>query len=94
MDTKVVERLAKALSDRNRLLILQKIAQQPCMGCNQVNEVVSLAQPSVSHHMKVLVDAGLVDSDKIGRNVNFYLNKEKIQDMINFLEKLKGGCSA
>lgn len=89
MDTKVVERIAKALSDRNRLLILQKIAKQKCLGCTQVHEVVSLAQPSVSHHVKVLVDAGLIDSTKDGRNLNLYLNKERIQELIDFLSQLK-----
>ncbi len=89
MDTKVVEKIAKALSDRNRLLILQKIAQQQCVGCYQMHEVVSLAQPSVSHHLKVLVDAGLVNADKVGRNVNLSLNKEQVQALIEYLTKLK-----
>jgi ArsR family transcriptional regulator len=89
MDTKVVEKVAKALSDRNRLLILQKIAQQRCVGCYQVHEVVSLAQPSVSHHVKVLVDAGLVNSDKTGRNINLSLNKDKLQELIDYLTHLK-----
>ena len=89
MDPKAVERIAKALSDRNRLLILQKIAKQKCLGCTQVQEIVSLAQPSVSHHVKVLVDAGLVDSHKDGRNLNLYLNNEKLQELIDFLSQLK-----
>ena len=88
MDTKVVERIAKALSDRNRLLILQNIAKQKCVGCTQVQDVVSLAQPTLSHHVKVLVDAGLVDTLKDGRNLNLYLNKEKVQELIDFLSKL------
>jgi ArsR family transcriptional regulator len=89
MDPKVVERIAKALSDRNRLLILQKIAKQKCLGCTQAQEIVSLAQPSVSHHVKVLVDAGLVDSHKDGRNLNLYLNNQKLQELIDFLSQLK-----
>ena len=89
MDTKVVEKLAKALSDRNRLLILEKIAQQHCVGCCQVNEVVSLTQPAVSHHLKVLVEAGLIHSDKAGRNISLSLNMEKIQELIDYLSQLK-----
>ena len=88
MDTKAVERMAKALSDRNRLLILQKIAKQRCIGCMEVQDMVSLAQPTLSHHVKVLVDAGLVDSQKDGRNLNLYLNKEKVQELIDFLSQL------
>ncbi|MDO1446440.1 metalloregulator ArsR/SmtB family transcription factor [Rhodocytophaga aerolata] len=89
MDPKAVEKLAKALSDRNRLLILQKIAQQRCVGCCQVNEVVPLTQPAVSHHLKVLVEAGLVHSDKAGRNINLSLNMDKVQELINYLTQLK-----
>jgi ArsR family transcriptional regulator len=89
MDTKVIERIAKALSDRNRLLILQKIANTGCVGCEQVSEVVALAQPSVSHHLKVLVDAGLIRSDKTGRHINLSLNKDTLQEFIDYLNQLK-----
>lgn len=92
MDTKAVEKIAKALSDRNRLLILQQIAGQGCVGCYQVHEVVALAQPSVSHHVKVLVDAGLIHADKVGRNVNLSLNKDNVQSLIDYLAGLKNGC--
>ena len=91
LDTKAVERIAKALSDRNRLLILLKIARQGCVGCCQMQEVVSLAQPSVSHHVKVLADAGLVHADKTGRNLNLSLNREGVQALIDFLNELRNG---
>jgi ArsR family transcriptional regulator len=91
LDTKTVEKIAKALGDRNRLLILQKIARQGCVGCCQMQEVVALAQPSVSHHVKVLADAGLVHADKSGRNVNLSLNREGVQALIDFLTGLQNG---
>jgi ArsR family transcriptional regulator len=91
LDTKAVEKIAKALGDRNRLLILQKIARQGCVGCCQMQEVVSLTQPSVSHHVKVLADAGLVHADKTGRNVNLSLNREGVQALIDFLNGLNNG---
>jgi ArsR family transcriptional regulator len=91
LDAKTVEKIAKALGDRNRLLILQKIARQGCVGCCQMQEVVALAQPSVSHHVKVLADAGLVHADKAGRNVNLSLNREQVQALIDFLTGLKNG---
>jgi ArsR family transcriptional regulator len=91
LDAKTVEKIAKALGDRNRLLILQKIARQGCVGCCQMQEVVALAQPSVSHHVKVLADAGLVHADKTGRNLNLSLNREQVQALIDFLTGLKNG---
>jgi DNA-binding transcriptional ArsR family regulator len=56
-----------------------------------MQEVVSLAQPSVSHHVKVLADAGLVHADKTGRNVNLSLNREGVQALIDFLNGLNNG---
>lgn len=91
LDAKTVEKIAKALGDRNRLLILQKIARQGCVGCCQMQEVVALTQPSVSHHVKVLAGAGLVHADKTGRNVNLSLNREQVQALIDFLTRLKSG---
>jgi ArsR family transcriptional regulator len=92
MGTKEVEKIAKAMSDRSRLLILQKVAQQHCVGCQEVHQVLSLAQPSVSHHVKVLVDAGLLHSEKSGRNITLSLNKEAVQALIDYLSLLRSGC--
>ncbi len=96
MDTKGlekgVEKIARAMSDRSRLLILQKVAGQHCVGCQEVHRVLSLAQPSVSHHVKVLVDAGLVHSEKSGRNLTLSLNKATIQALIDYLTLLRNGC--
>ena len=54
--------------------------------------MLSLAQPSVSHHVKVLVDAGLVHSEKSGRNITLSLNKDAIQALIDYLSLLRNGC--
>ena len=59
--------LFKALSDPARVRIVNLIAQ--CGGevcaCD-LNEPVGLAQPTVSHHLKKLVDAGLLEREKRG----------------------------
>ncbi|CAI9410933.1 ArsR/SmtB family transcription factor [Nocardioides sp. T2.26MG-1] len=66
------ERLArvfKALSDPTRVRLLSMIAARPgeeaCV-CDLI-EPVGLSQPTVSHHMKQLVDAGLVTREQRGR---------------------------
>ncbi|MCV7539375.1 metalloregulator ArsR/SmtB family transcription factor, partial [Micrococcus luteus] len=65
VDSVEAERIAsllKALSDPTRLRLLSHVAAQ---GCNSVcacdlTEPLGISQPTVSHHMKKLVDAGLL----------------------------------
>lgn len=72
LDVAEAERLArmfKALGDPTRVRLLSMIAaapgQEACI-CDLV-EPVGLSQPTVSHHMKQLVDAGIVERDQRGR---------------------------
>lgn len=72
LDVEEAERLArafKALGDPTRVRLLSLIAASPereaCI-CDLV-EPVGLSQPTVSHHMKQLVDAGLVAREQRGR---------------------------
>lgn len=64
-----VARLFRALGDRHRVRLLSLIAAaeggEACI-CD-LTEPVGLAQPTVSHHMKLLVDAGLVSRDQRGK---------------------------
>ncbi|NIM93428.1 MAG: metalloregulator ArsR/SmtB family transcription factor [Anaerolineales bacterium] len=68
---------AKALADETR----QKIMALCC--CNQlsVNDIVEatdVAQPTVSHHLKILKDAGLVTAERRGKQVLYSLNQERL----------------
>jgi ArsR family transcriptional regulator len=60
--------LLKALADPVRLRLMSLIASHPggeaCV-CD-LNEAFDLSQPTISHHLKVLHDAGLLDRDKRG----------------------------
>lgn len=62
MDTNSLVKLAKSLSDPNRLRMLQEIARAQRLGCATLFEFVPISQPSMSQHIKTLVDAGLVNS--------------------------------
>ncbi|GEO04055.1 hypothetical protein AAE02nite_17190 [Adhaeribacter aerolatus] len=71
---KELEKMAKALGDVNRLKILEFLAQQGGSGsCSAILGCLNLAQPSVSHHLKVLTQAGLIAAEKEGRNFTYSL---------------------
>jgi len=91
MDLKKVEKISKALADPNRLQILKSLHKnKACMYCSEINDLIELAQPSISHHLKQLTDAELVTAEKEGREVKYTLNNKTIDQYVNFLAALKG----
>lgn len=58
-------RVMKALSDPNRVRVLKLLEGGPLCVC-EIQEVLGLAQPTVSSHMKILEDAGLVHKERQG----------------------------
>ena len=58
-------KLFKALSDETRLRILKMLEARPLCVC-EIQHVLKGSQPNVSHHLKTLYEAGLVDSKRDG----------------------------
>jgi ArsR family transcriptional regulator len=65
-------KVMKALSDPSRVKII-KLLQQKKMCVCELQKALSLAQPTVSKHLKILEEAGLVDYEKDGLWVNYFL---------------------
>ena len=68
---------AKALADETR----QKIMALCCCEWISVNDIVEkldVAQPTVSHHLKILKSAGLVRSERRGKQVLYSLDQERL----------------
>ncbi|KAF2516882.1 helix-turn-helix transcriptional regulator [Flavobacterium salilacus subsp. salilacus] len=89
MKVKDIERISKALSDPNRLKILQEVKRHNWMQCSDICEIINLAQPSISHHIKQLTDSELLISEKEGRNIKYTINQEVVTEYIDFLNSLK-----
>lgn len=90
MDIKKIEKISRALSDTNRIAILQQFKKKKdCLYCAEVNDLLDLTQPSVSHHLKQLVDADLLLPQKEGRNLKYILNQQVLDDYIASLNELK-----
>ncbi len=65
-------KVMKALSDPNRVKIV-KLLQHKTMCVCELQGVLSISQPTVSKHLKILEEAGLVGFEKEGLWVNYYL---------------------
>ncbi|MDW7774441.1 MAG: metalloregulator ArsR/SmtB family transcription factor [Desulfobulbaceae bacterium] len=63
-------KVMKALSDRNRVKIIKMLQGREMCVC-EMRAALELAQPSVSKHLKILEEAGLVESRKEGLWVNY-----------------------
>ena len=66
-------KVMKALSDPNRVKIV-KLLQQKVMCVCELQAALEISQPSVSKHLKILEEAGLVDYQKDGLCVNYFLS--------------------
>jgi ArsR family transcriptional regulator, arsenate/arsenite/antimonite-responsive transcriptional repressor len=82
-------RLLKALADPTRLRILSLLSRYEGEVCVfEIVESFTLEQPTISHHLRILRDAGLVDCRKKGLWAYYYVRRDALsraQDVINGL---------
>jgi len=88
----------KALGDPVRTRIIEALSRPEAVCCSTEDQVcacdleriVGLSQPTVSHHMKLLTDAGLVQARKSGRWVYYRLDRDRFQALAAYLIALAG----
>ena len=86
MQAERMARLAKALGDPIRLQlvdVLRKHAGKVCV-CELV-PLFDVAQPTVSHHLKVLRDAGIVGSERQGLWAYYYVVPDALEELSEWL---------
>ena len=71
-------RLFQALADPSRLAILRQLAASAGVCACDFTDCCDVAQPTVSHHLKVLREAGWVRSEREGSNVYYFLRSEAV----------------
>lgn len=71
----MMARLFKAMGDENRLTILQLLHTGERCAC-RLQEALNISQPTLSHHMRILLDAGLVCARKDGKWIHYSLSEE------------------
>ena len=76
MTREEVANICKAMSDANRLKIIEMLTSGEKCGCELLEEL-QVTQPTLSHHMKVLSDCGLVSSRKDGKWQHYSINCER-----------------
>ena len=85
MDNKRAAVVFKAFCDENRLRILQMLAGGERCACKLLEEL-DVTQPTLSHHMKILCDAGIVIGRKEGKWMHYSISEEGVRCAREYLE--------
>ena len=84
--------LFRALSDPARVRIVNVLATSPEPLCAcEFEPALGLSQPTVSHHLKKLVDAGLLAREQRGKWAYFSLRRDAVETLATVAD-LKGAC--
>ena len=81
-------RIAKALADARRFAILERIAVADSgdAACQHLCEEFPVSQPTMSHHLRQLADAGLIEARRDGQYVHYRLRVETVRAYMATLE--------
>jgi ArsR family transcriptional regulator len=77
----------QALSDPNRLMIIEMLQSRERCAC-EILEDLAIVQSTLSHHMKILCDSGLVESRRHGKWMHYSLSKEVCEAAKNLLNEI------
>ncbi len=81
----------KALGDPVRWTIVRHMAQQPELAGSVLDEALSISRPTISYHIRILTQAGLVDVSKRGRNHYYRLRHDVLRTLLEELNALMPG---
>ena len=78
-----ISRAFTALGDEHRQRILLTFEKGERLNVGQIVEVSTLSRSAVSHHLKLLRDSGVLQSEKIGKEVWFWVNKPFLEQSLS-----------
>jgi len=90
MNADQMAKIAQALSDPTRLSIFQAIAAKKEMNCGEIISAHDLAAGTVSHHLKTLSEAGLIESRREGQFIYNRALSETLRDYAKELTRIAG----
>lgn len=80
-------KLFKALGDPKRLTIIDLLSKGEMCAC-KILEVFQMSQPTLSHHLKILVECGLIQGRNEGKWIHYSLNLNTYGTITQILEGL------
>jgi len=88
---KQFELIAKALADPRRMQLLQVIGSEEECACQKLREEFPVSKATISHHLKELVRAGLIEAHREGQFLNCEVRREVLEAYTVELLRRAGG---
>jgi ArsR family transcriptional regulator len=88
MNLTQIEKISKALADKTRLQIYEQIASNEGVHCCVLVEMRGVTAATVSHHLKILSEAGLVECKREGQFVLNRVNPEVLEQFTKSVNAL------
>jgi DNA-binding transcriptional ArsR family regulator len=85
--TQLHAELCSALAESTRLFILYALAERPC-NVTELTQKLELPQPTISRHLKVLREAGLVHSTRQGMVIHYALTDKRVIEALDILRSV------
>jgi len=86
-----IEKISKALADATRLMIFEAISAKQGMVCGELVALRGVTPATVSHHLKILADAGLIECRRQGQFVHNRAVPKTIAEYSRALTRLTAG---
>lgn len=83
-----MDKLFKALNDQTRRDILELLKKKE-LTAGEIADKFDISKPSISHHLDLLKQAGLIEADKQGQFIYYSLNTTVVDEFLKWLMQLK-----
>lgn len=87
MDNKKIALMFKAFCDENRIQIIALLRDGEKCACRLLEEM-KITQPTLSHHMKILCDSGVVVGRKEGKWMHYSISEDGLKNVMDYLDEL------
>lgn len=87
MDDLKLVRALKALADKSRFQMVRQISGAGELSCGEVGEWFDLKQPTISHHLKILVDAEILCIRRQGQHALISVNQQTLDEVASLLPR-------
>jgi len=94
MDRAKVEKISKALADKTRLIIFEAISASKHMNCGEIVSMRGITPATVSHHLKILSEAGLIECRREGQFIYNRVLPETMHEYSRALTRIAGKTKA
>jgi ArsR family transcriptional regulator len=94
MERARIEKISKALADATRLMIFETISANKEMICGELVALRGVTPATISHHLKILADAGLIECRRKGQCVHNRAVPETVAEYSRALARMARGKSS